>query len=345
MGSATLPVFYAPAQKAHAPETFVVAGRSRPIPEVPARVDELLTAIERLGLALQTPDDHGLAPLAAVHTPEYIDFLQTIHADWQALGGSEQVVPHIHPLTRDGVYPGTPVGRAGYHQADTSCPIVGATWDAARTSAHAAVSAAEAVVGGAGEAYALCRPPGHHAFTDVAGGFCYLNNSAIAAERLRRGHDRVAVLDIDLHHGNGTQGIFYHRADVLTASVHVDPDVFYPFFWGFAAERGKAAGLGYNLNRPLPLGAGDEVFLQALDELLARIAAFAPDALVLALGLDASVDDPFGGLAVTPDGFARIGERIGALDLPVALIQEGGYVSATLGENLFRFMSGFLGVR
>jgi len=342
---ASLRVFHDARQKAHAPETFVVAGRVCPIPEVPERADRLLTAVERLGLQPETPHDHGLAPIAAVHTPEYVDFLQTIHADWRAAGGSEQVVPSIHPLARTGTYPGTPAGRAGYHQADTSCPIVGETWEAARISAHAAASTAHAVLGGERQAYALCRPPGHHAFADLAGGFCFLNNSAIAAEVLREQHGRVAILDVDLHHGNGTQGIFYHRADVLTASVHVDPAVFYPFFWGFAEERGAGAGLGYNRNLPLPVGAGDDAFLQALDDLLVYIAAFAPGAVVVALGLDASGDDPFGGLAVTPDGFARIGARIGALDLPVALIQEGGYISASLDENLYRFLDGFLEAR
>lgn len=337
--------FYAPVQKSHAPKTFVVAGAAQPIPEVPERADHLLDAVRRLGLEVEPPANHGIAPLATVHTPEYLEFLRTIHAAWRELGGSEQVVPNIQPLARDGVYPSAPAGRAGYHQADTSCPIVAETWAAAEASAHAAVSAAQAVLAGERQAYALCRPPGHHAFADVAGGFCYLNNSAIAASMLRASHDRVAILDIDLHHGNGTQGIFYHRPDVLTVSVHVDPAVFYPFFWGHASERGSGPGLGYNLNLPLPVGSGDDAFGQALARALERIDAFAPGALVLALGLDASADDPFGGLTVTPDGFARFGRQIGSLDLPVALVQEGGYVSPTLEENLYRFLDSFSEVR
>lgn len=338
-------VFYAPIQKSHDPEQFLVAGAQRPIPEVPERADRLLGAVERLGLAAEAPPDTGLAPLAAVHSPEYLDFLQTIHADWQALGGSRDVVPNVHPDRRDGVYPRSPIGRAGYHLADTACPIAAETWHAVRASAHAAVAAAQAVAAGAPHAYGLCRPPGHHAFANMAGGFCYLNNAAISSEILRKRHERVAILDIDLHHGNGTQGVFYHRDDVLTASVHVDPHDFYPFFWGHAAERGEGAGLGYNLNLPLPLGAGDAPFLEALDAALARIESFAPGALVLSLGLDASAEDPFGGLNVSGDGFAAIGGRIGALDLPVALIQEGGYLSDALGENLYRFLVGFTGAR
>lgn len=337
--------YFTPTQKIHRPETFLVAGVPRPIPEVPERADRLLEAVERLGLQAEEPTDAGLAPLAAVHTPEYLEFLQNIHADWQALGGSRDVIPSVHPNYRDGVYPRAAVGRAGYHLADTACPVSAETWDAVRTSANAAVAAARTVRDGAGHAYALCRPPGHHAYADMAGGFCYLNNAAIAAQTLRAAHDRVAVLDIDLHHGNGTQGVFYRRDDVLTVSVHVDPADFYPFFWGHASERGEGAGLGYNCNLPLPLGAGDDAFLESLDAALARIAAFAPGAIVLSLGLDASREDPFGGLAVTSDGFAAIGQRIGTVAAPIALIQEGGYLSDVLGENLYRFLEAFLGAR
>lgn len=344
-GSRGVKVFYAPVQKTHDPEKFLVAGAQRPIPEVPERADRLLAAVERLGLGAEAPPDPGLAPLAAVHTPEYLDFLQTIHAEWQGLGGSRDVVPNVHPDRRDRSYPRSPVGRAGYHLGDTACPVAAETWDAVRASAHAAVAAAREVAAGSPHAYALCRPPGHHAFADMAGGFCYLNNAAIAARILRGVHERVAILDIDLHHGNGTQGIFYARCDVLTASVHVDPNDFYPYFWGHAAERGEGRGLGYNLNLPLPLGAGDEPFLAALDAALARIRAFAPGALVLALGLDASADDPFGGLKVSGDGFDAIGARLGALELPVALIQEGGYLSDTLGDNLCRFLGAFMEAR
>ena len=338
-------VFYAPVQKTHDPDTFLVAGAQRPIPEVPERADRLLAAVERFGLRAQAPADHGLAPLAAVHTPEYLEFLQHIHGEWQAMGGSKEVVPNVHPDRRDGVYPGSPVGRAGYHLADTACPIGASTWRAVRTSAHAAVSAAHEVLAGAPHAYGLCRPPGHHAFADMAGGFCYLNNAAIAAQILRTAGHRVAVLDVDLHHGNGTQGVFYRRDDVLTVSVHVDPDTFYPHFWGHAAERGEGPGLGYNLNLPLQRSGGDAEFLEALDAALRRIDAFAPDVLVLALGLDASVDDPFGGLRVSQDGFEAIGARIGAGGQPVVLIQEGGYISDSLGDNLYRFLGGFMGAR
>ncbi|MGD8429585.1 MAG: histone deacetylase family protein, partial [Ectothiorhodospiraceae bacterium] len=323
-------VFYSAEQKAHNPETFIVAGAQKDIPEVPERADRLLAGIERSGLQPEVPPDRGLGPLAAVHTPEYLEFLQSIHAQWQALGGSQDVAPNIHPDRRDCVYPASPVGRAGYHLGDAACPVAAETWKAVYASAQAAVAAAVEVRDGAQEAYALCRPPGHHAGKDMASGFCYLNNAAVAVEILRERHARVATLDVDLHHGNGTQSVFYRRDDVLTVSIHADPDHFYPFFWGHAAERGEGAGLGYNLNLPLPLKSGDGAFVAALESALTRIRAFAPGALVVSLGLDASEDDPFGGLTVTPAGFERIGTAVGRLGLPTALIQEGGYVSDTL---------------
>jgi acetoin utilization deacetylase AcuC-like enzyme len=197
------------------------------------------------------------------------------------------------------------------------------------------------VLAGAPAAYALCRPPGHHAFADVAGGFCFFNNSAIAAQVLRKSAARVAILDVDLHHGNGTQGIFYARPDVLTVSLHADPVRFYPFFWGYADERGEGPGLGYNLNLPLPRKSGDAVFLQTLEAAFQRIRAFAPEALVVALGLDAFEGDPFGGLSVSTPGFAHIGEAIAGLGLPTVIVQEGGYLCNALGDNLTAFLSGF----
>ena len=199
------------------------------------------------------------------------------------------------------------------------------------------------MIGGARAAYALCRPPGHHAFADLAGGFCFLNNTAIVAERAVRAGLRPAVVDVDLHHGNGTQGIFYARGDVLTVSVHADPARYYPFFWGHAQERGEGAGLGANLNLPIPRGTADEGFLAALSEGIERVRAFAPDILVVALGLDPFEGDPFGGLAVTTAGFGRIGAALGALGLPTVLVQEGGYLCPALGENLAAALSGFSG--
>jgi len=326
-------------QTAHDPQTFLAAGRLRPSPEQPERVARLRAGALAAGCAIVAPVDHGMAPLAAVHSAEYLHFLRGIHARWSALeDAGPEVVPNVHPDRRGASYPTSPVGLAGYHQADTACPIGPHTWEAAYWSAQSALSAAAAVAGGARAAYALCRPPGHHAFADLAGGFCFLNNGAIAAQALRAAGLRPAILDVDVHHGNGTQGVFYHRGDVLTVSIHADPSGFYPFYWGHGHERGAGAGLGANLNLPLPRGAGDAAFLEALDVAMARIDAFDADAIVVALGLDAHEGDPFRGLAVTTPGFARIAGRIAAAGRPLLLAQEGGYLADALDRNLARFL-------
>jgi acetoin utilization deacetylase AcuC-like enzyme len=331
------------AQRAHDPKHFLSSGAQQPNPEQPARADALLGAVRAMGLEAQSPADHGLGPIGAVHTAEYLRFLQTIHTRWQRIpGASDEVIPNIHPDRRGAGYPKSAVGQAGYHQADTACPISAQTWGSAYWSAQSAIGAADLVLGGETSAYALCRPPGHHAFGDMAGGFCFLNNTAIATERCARAGLRPAILDVDLHHGNGTQGIFNARGDVLTVSIHAEPERYYPFFWGYAQERGEGPGLGANLNLPIPRGTGDDGFLAALEGGLERIAGFAPDILIVALGLDAFEGDPFGGLAVTTPGFARIGAAAAGLGLPSIIVQEGGYLCPELGGNLQSFLSGFL---
>jgi acetoin utilization deacetylase AcuC-like enzyme len=336
--------FYAEEQKRHDPKAFLSSGAAQPNPEKPERVERLLAGALSAGFTIERPRNHGLGPVSAVHTPEYLDFLEHIYTRWQRIdGASAEVIPNIHPIARNGSYPASAVGQAGYHMADTACPISGETWQSALWSAWSAVDTAEAVISGAPAAYALCRPPGHHAFADVAGGFCFINNSAVAAQVLRRTASRVAILDVDLHHGNGTQGIFYARPDVLTVSLHADPVRFYPFFWGHADERGEGPGLGYNFNLPLPRKSADAAFLEALAVAFQRIRAFSPDALVVALGLDAFEGDPFGGLSVTTPGFSRIGEAIAKLGLPTVIVQEGGYLCDELSDNLTAFLTGFGG--
>ena len=334
--------YFADEQKRHDPTFFLSSGAPQPNPEQPERAERLLSGARAAGLEILRPDNHGLGPISAIHSPEYIDFLQRIYERWQRIdGASAEVIPNIHPIARTGSYPASAVGQAGYHMADTSCPISRDTWDSACWSAWTAVSSADAVLSGDAWSYALCRPPGHHAFRDVAGGFCYFNNSAIAAQRLRKSADRVAIVDVDLHHGNGTQGVFYERNDVLTVSIHADPVRFYPFFWGHADERGEGLGLGYNLNLPLPRKSDDDAFLEALSMALRRVEAFAPDAIVVALGLDAFEGDPFGGLSVSTPGFARIAEAIARLRRPTVIVQEGGYLCDALGGNLTAFLNGF----
>jgi acetoin utilization deacetylase AcuC-like enzyme len=328
-------------QRAHDPKHFMANGTVLPNPEQPRRVSVLKDGAEAACCTFAVPEDHGMGPIAAVHSAEYLTFLRTIHARWRRIpDAGAEVIPNIHPDRREASYPRSAVGQAGYHQADTACPISDCTCEAAYWSAQSALSAAAAVREGARAAYALSRPPGHHAFADLAGGFCFLNNSAIAADWLRARGRRAAILDVDVHHGNGTQGIFYARPDVLTVSLHADPVRFYPFFWGHAHERGEGAGLGANLNLPLARGTGDDDYLRALDTALDRIADFGTDVLIIALGLDAHENDPLKGLAVTTAGFARIGAAIAATGLPLVLVQEGGYLSDDLGDNLTRFLEG-----
>ena len=338
-------VVYAEEQARHHPRFFIARGQVRPCPEVPKRAEMFLAALRAAGgHEVVAPEDYGPGPRAAVHTARYLDFLETAHARWLALPDpSPEIVPNVHPGPNMDRYPERDVvGQAGWHQADTACPIAAHTFEAACAGANAAVHAAELVLGGAPYAYALCRPPGHHAYAERAGGFCFLNNSAIAAQRVvERTGGRVAILDVDVHHGNGTQGIFYDRGDVLTVSVHADPAAFYPFFCGYADERGAGAGEGANLNLPLPRGTGDAGFLDALEPALGAIRAHRPAALVVALGLDAFAGDPLAFLTVTTPGFAAIGRRIAGLRLPTVIVQEGGYVCDALGDNLASFLTGF----
>ena len=329
-------------QWAHDPKHFMANGQVFPNPEQPRRIAELSRGAKAAGCEFIAPRDHGQGPIAEIHSPEYLVFMETIHSYWtRAKGASDEVIPNIHPDRRTASYPSSAAGLAGFHQADTSCPIAAGTWESAYWSAQTALSAVDEVLADEPAAYALCRPPGHHAFGDLAGGFCFLNNSAIAAQALLRAGRRPAILDVDVHHGNGTQGIFYHRRDVLTVSIHVDPAQFYPFFWGHSAERGEGEGRGYNLNLPLPRGADDADFQAALGIALERIRAFGADVLVLALGLDAHENDPFHGFNVTTPGFAKIAAAIAGLDLPAVIVQEGGYLSTDLGDNLTSFLSGY----
>lgn len=336
-------VIFHPAQKKHDPKSFYSSGAPQPNPEQPERADRLLAAAKSAGLVAEQPENLGLQYAARVHTPEYLHYLQHIFTRWSRIeDGSDEVMPGIFAGSRDGTYPASAVGQAGWHHYDTASPVAAETWESALWSAHSAAHAALVVSNDDGACYALSRPPGHHAGRETAGGFCYLSNAAIAAEVLLEQHDRIAILDVDVHHGNGTQDVFYERSEVLTVSIHADPVRFYPFFWGHRDERGERAGRGYNLNLPLPRGTGDDAYMKSLDAALERIAAFDPGALVVALGLDAYEGDPLRGFAITTPGFGRIGARIGQLPQPTVLVQEGGYLSDALGQNLAAFLEAYM---
>lgn len=335
-------VVFSVQQLTHYPELYLSSGASVPNPEVPDRAECLLEAAVRFGLEQVAPDDYGDEVIATVHSEKYLSFLRNIYTRWSRIeGASREVLPNVHPISREDGYPKSAVGQVGYHVYDASCPISAETWQSARWSAMSAVHAAQQLIAGEDACYALARPPGHHSSQDLAGGFCYLNNSAIAAQCLLRDFERVTIIDVDVHHGNGTQRIFYERNDVLTVSIHADPIRFYPFFWGYADETGAGQGDGFNINFPLPRGTDDRQYLRTLEAALDEVAAFSPQAIVIALGLDAHEDDPFRGMNITTQGFGNIGSELGCLGLPTIVVQEGGYLSDALGDNLESFLTGF----
>jgi acetoin utilization deacetylase AcuC-like enzyme len=332
-------------QRSHAPETFIVAGRPQPIPEKPIRIDMLMQGVKSLGGEVRVPPSINNDVLVSVHTQQYLTFLETLRERWAHVPNSSDIpLPNVYAIQRASLPPITVpdavVGQAGYHLGDGACPVTANTLAAAKASAACAVEAAKLVMAGERHVYALCRPPGHHAASDLAAGFCFYNNSAIAAELMTRAGKRVAILDIDVHHGNGTEAIFYDRADVLTVSIHADPTRFYPFFWGYENERGRGAGEGFNLNLPRARGLELKGYLEALEIALQRIADFGADHLVIAAGLDISIDDPFKGFAITTEDFRIIGKRIAEMKLPMVIVQEGGYPSDSLGRNLASLLTG-----
>lgn len=334
-------------QRTHAPREFIVSGKPHPIPERPERVDMLLGGVRQLGGPVVSPPEIFGDTLALVHDRRYIQFLSTLWERWQRLpDASETPSPNVFALGRASLppasYPDSVVGQCGYHLGDRSCPVTPQTWAAARASAATAAHGAKLLLEGRHLVYALCRPPGHHAAADMAAGFCYFNNTAIAAEILTRAGRRTAILDIDVHHGNGTEAIFYDRADVLTVSIHAHPKRFYPFFWGYEEERGSGAGEGFNLNLPLARGTAIKPYCAALETALQRISDFGPDAMVIAAGLDIAVDDPFQGFSIATPEFETIGRQIAALRIPMLAVQEGGYPSPSLGSNLASLLEGLL---
>ncbi|WP_394168965.1 histone deacetylase family protein [Saccharospirillum alexandrii] len=339
--------FYHEAQSAHAPKHFFLRGQPAPSPEQPVRAERLKVAIETAGASLvllpALARDRELTDrLKRIHSSRYLDFLETVVERWRTLpAASDVVAPNVHPCGHASVYPRHIIGQAGWHMHDMACPMDEGSYTGIIASATTAQAAAEAVAQGETVSYALCRPPGHHAGPERAGGFCFLNNTALAATVLREHYDRVAIIDVDLHHGNGTQDIFWERSDVWTGSVHVDPADFYPFFWGAATEVGEGDGKGFNCNVPLGLGANGIAFLQALSRLLSALATFKPQAIVIALGLDAHKDDPLAGMTLETEDFYRIGQRLAQVKGPKVIVQEGGYPTDSLGDNLAAFLQGF----
>jgi acetoin utilization deacetylase AcuC-like enzyme len=342
-------VFVNPVHGSHRGRHEMFRGRLVPCVEVPDRVDHVLAELRRRGLGtLQAPADVGVEALQRLHAPHYLQFLQGAWQEWLALDAANaafDLLPSVWPapgMRRD-VLPRELSARVGLFAFDAGSPITAGTWAAASAGAGCAVSAARALLDGAASAFALTRPPGHHAGADFYGGYCFLNNSALAAQALRDGGiERVAIVDVDYHHGNGTQSLFYERADVLTVSLHGDPRTEYPFYLGHADEHGAGAGEGCNLNLPLPRGTGFEDWRRALQRALRAVADFRPGALVMALGLDTFEGDPIAGFRLRSADYLALGAELAAARLPTAFVFEGGYAVAELGINTVNVLEGFL---
>ncbi len=347
-------LFFSKTQLRHAPQQFMAAGRLVEPFEVPERALRLRDGLVDLGLEAETPPDAGPDPIKAVHADHYVSFLETAYEEFQAIeGAGPEVLPNVHPYVgaspdlavRERPRPEGVVARAGWYAGDMACAIGEGSWAGAYASAQSAIASAEAVVAGAEEAMALCRPPGHHAYNDRSSGFCFLNNAAIAAEILRKRFRRVAILDFDTHHGDGTQSIFYRRSDVFYGSTHTDPRQYYPFFAGYADETGFGEGDKFNLNIPLAQGADDEAFLEASRQLIVAALAVEAEAIVLSAGWDAHRDDPLSKLDVSTDAFRRLGRLYGEVPLPTVIVQEGGYSLKAIEEVAPLFVTEFLDER
>ena len=334
-------IFHSPAAERHDPETFFRHGKTVPHPESAERYRTLRHAVDDTRHEIRECGDAGLGPITAVHDAGYVAFLADAWGMAKAgdPGATEITTTQFArtpPLNR----PANLQGLMSYYSGDTSSGIRAGTWEAVHASAQTAISAADALETERA-VYALCRPPGHHAHAIHSSGFCYLNNAAIAVERLAGRFGRVATLDIDVHHGDGTQDIFYRRSDILTVSTHADTADYFPYFTGYENELGEGDGEGYNLNLPLVRGSGDEAYLGAIEKGLERISKHDAAALVVSLGLDAAEDDPVGILSVSTDGFRSAAALISSFGLPTLLVQEGGYPCDALGVNLAAFLEAF----
>ncbi|SFP83979.1 histone deacetylase family protein [Sphingomonas rubra] len=331
--------FFAPAQLTHAPALELHNGGFTPYAEVPARAEAILAAIG----GAEAPGDEGDVPIRAVHDAAYLAFLRDAPAMWRVAGRPGEAIPYAFPIVRRRPLHLSRIDALlGVHAMDATTPITPGTWTSAYASAQTALAATRAVLAGERAAFALCRPPGHHAGADYCGGYCHLNVAAIAAQAARdAGRVRVAILDIDYHHGNGTQDIFWTRDDVFYASVHADPATDYPFFWGHADERGEDAGEGATLNLPLPRGTRLDAFRRAQGQALAAIGAWSPDLLVVSFGADTWEGDPISGFALTTADYAILARDIAVAGWPTVIVMEGGYAVDALGANVATFLGGF----
>jgi acetoin utilization deacetylase AcuC-like enzyme len=347
-------VVYSPAHLAHDVVTETVMGAAIPANEVAERAERIRATLEADGgFPIEGPTEHGVEPILAVHDPGLVRFVDEAWREARAHGVDRpNLIADTFPTFRmfEGMSPEFlasraetrhPAGRAGWWGLDTANPLVAGTAVAAHAAVDVALTTVDLVLGGEAAAYGLCRPPGHHAGRSMAGGYCFFNNAAIAAEAIARTtRQPVAILDVDYHHGNGTQQIFWRRGDVLYVSLHADPERQYPFFLGRADETGEGEGSGANLNIPLPAGTDDRAYLAALDRGLAAIAASPGDVIVVSLGFDTYGHDPIGDFALTTAVYHECGRRAAALGRRLVILQEGGYHRPSLGANARAWLGG-----
>jgi len=327
-------------------KTELFGGELVPPFECPARVEYVLDRIGEVSLGdVIAPDDFSLDPIYRIHDRGFIEFLQSCWSEWQAQGFKGEAIPTVLPTRgMQQRIPNHIEGRLGYYAMAIETSISDGTWPAARASANVALTAQSKVRAGADAAFALCRPPGHHAAGDLFGGYCFVNNAAVAAQAfLDQGASRVAILDVDFHHGNGTQSIFYHRDDVLFLSLHGDPKDAFPHFLGYDDESGAGAGEGFNHNYPLGPNTAYAVWSDALQHACTRIRQYAPDALVVSLGVDTYENDPISFFKLSSDDFSRYGAVIAGLNLPTLFVMEGGYAVQEIGLNTVNVLTGFEG--
>ncbi|MHC8304831.1 histone deacetylase family protein [Pseudomonas sp. PB3P13] len=338
---------YSEAHGEHFGKSELIDGVFHPSFECPERANQIVASLRERSLgSIIAPDDYGLAALASLHDPKYIDFLQGAWQRWVAEGNTFDMLSMVsasevgrgHVPRSNNIF-----AQMGFYSIDMVTPVTAGTWNAAYGAAQAALTAQNRMAAGAQSAYALCRPPGHHAGADYMAGFCYFNNAAVAAQAfLRDGASRVSILDVDYHHGNGTQGIFYNRSDVQFLSIHADPSFDYPFYVGFADETGAGKGDGQNFNYPLPENTAWSRWSDALTEALKEIKKYSPDVLIVSLGVDTFKGDPMTKFLLENDDFKRMGESIGSSSLPTLFVQEGGYDTQNIGVNVSNVLAGYM---